>query len=112
MRGTLGIELYDDQLPKLIADSGSVVEVAHGKELVLTSVGALAEQVVRQALLVGSGKVDVTSGAIGGFDLFCGRGVWRNRTCEDSYQQECTSSGSGLDVRGRTGRTKCRNGTI
>ena len=70
VRGTLGIELYDDQLPKLIADSGSVVEVAHGKELVLTSVSALAEQVVRQALLVGSGKVHVTSGAIGGFDLF------------------------------------------
>lgn len=67
VHGTLGIELYDDQLPKLIADSGSVVEVAHGKDLVLTSVGALAEQVVRQALLVGSGKVHVTSGAIGIF---------------------------------------------
>ncbi|EOA65090.1 hypothetical protein J433_05610 [Corynebacterium glutamicum MT] len=70
VHGTLGIELYDDQLPKFIADSGSVVEVAHGKDLILTSVGALAEQAVRQALLVGSGKVHVTSGAIGGFDLF------------------------------------------
>lgn len=83
-RGTLGVELYDKQLPKLIADSDIVVEVAgvsaakelgpavifQGKGLVLTSVGALADPSARQTLLAGPGRVHVTSGAIGGFDLF------------------------------------------
>lgn len=57
VHGTLGIELYDDQLPKLFTDSDIVLEVAgvsaakelgaavisQDKDLVLTSVGALAD---------------------------------------------------------------------
>lgn len=83
-RGTLGVSLYDDNLPKLIDAHDIVVECAgvaaakehgpavitRGKDLVLTSVGALADPDARQTLLSGPGKVHVTSGAIGGFDLW------------------------------------------
>src|SRR5699024_11938140 len=44
--------------------------VSRGKDLVLTSVGALAAPDSRRALLSGPGKMHVTSGAIGGFDLW------------------------------------------
>lgn len=83
-RGTLGVSLYDDNLAELIDAHDIVVECAgvpaakeHGpaviassKDLVLTSVGALADPDARRALLAGPGKVHVTSGAIGGFDLW------------------------------------------
>ncbi|NWO17462.1 MAG: DUF108 domain-containing protein, partial [Corynebacterium sp.] len=80
----LGVALYDDNLAELIDAHDIVVECAgvpaakeHGpaviessKDLVLTSVGALADPDARRALLAGPGKVHVTSGAIGGFDLW------------------------------------------
>ena len=83
-RGTLGVSLYDDNLAELIDAHDIVVEcagvpaakehgtavIASGKDLVLTSVGALADPDARRALLAGPGKVYVTSGAIGGFDLW------------------------------------------
>lgn len=83
-RGTLGVSLYDDNLAELIDAHDIVVEcagvpaakehgpavIASGKDLVLTSVGALADPDARRALLTGPGKVHVTSGAIGGFDLW------------------------------------------
>ena len=83
-RGTLGVSLYDDNLAELIDAHDIVVEcaggpaakehgpavIASGKDLVLTSVGALADPDARRALLSGPGKVHVTSGAIGGFDLW------------------------------------------
>ncbi|WP_363321223.1 aspartate dehydrogenase domain-containing protein [Corynebacterium stationis] len=83
-RGTLGVALYDDNLAELIDAHDIVVEcagvpaakehgpavIASGKGLVLTSVGALADPDARRALLAGPGKVHVTSGAIGGFDLW------------------------------------------
>ena len=83
-RGTLGVSLYDDNLAELIDAHDIVVEcagvpaakehgpavIASGKDLVLTSVGALADPAARRALLAGPGKVHVTSGAIGGFDLW------------------------------------------
>ena len=83
-RGTLGVSLYDDNLAELIDAHDIVVEcagvpaakehgpavIASGKDLVLTSVGALADPDARRALLAGPGKVHVTSGAIGGFDLW------------------------------------------
>ncbi|MDN6137036.1 aspartate dehydrogenase domain-containing protein [Corynebacterium sp.] len=83
-RGTLGVSLYDDNLAELIDAHDIVVEcagvpaakehgtavIASGKDLVLTSVGALADPDARRALLAGLGKVHVTSGAIGGFDLW------------------------------------------
>lgn len=83
-RGTLGVSLYDDNLAELIDAHDIVVECAgvpaakehgpaiitSGKDLVLTSVGALADPDARRALLAGPGKVHVTSGAIGGFDLW------------------------------------------
>ena len=83
-RGTLGVSLYDDNLAELIDAHDIVVEcagvpaakehgtavIASGKDLVLTSVGALADPDARRALLAGPGEVHVTSGAIGGFDLW------------------------------------------
>ena len=83
-RGTLGVSLHDDGLAELIDAHDIVVEcagvaaakehgpavIARGKDLVLTSVGALAAPDVRRVLLTGPGKVHVTSGAIGGFDLW------------------------------------------
>lgn len=83
-RGASGVSLHDDNLPELIDAHDIVVEcagvaaakehgpavIARGKDLVLTSVGALADPDARQALLHGPGKVHVTSGAIGGFDLW------------------------------------------
>lgn len=83
-RGGLGVSLYDDNLAELIDAHDIVVEcagvpaakehgpavIASGKDLVLTSVGALADPDARRALLAGPGKVHVTSGAIGGFDLW------------------------------------------
>lgn len=83
-RGALGVSLHDDNLPGLIDAHDIVVEcagvaaakeygpavIARGKDLVLTSVGALADPDARQALLSGLGKAHVTSGAIGGFDLW------------------------------------------
>ena len=83
-RGTLGVALYDDNLAELIDAHDIVVEcagvpaakehgpavIASGKDLVLTSVGALADSDARRVLLAGPGKVHVTSGAIGGFDLW------------------------------------------
>ncbi|HIX78852.1 MAG TPA: DUF108 domain-containing protein [Candidatus Corynebacterium faecipullorum] len=83
-RGTLGVSLCDDNLAELIDAHDIVVEcagvaaakehgpavISRGKDLVLTSVGALANPDARQALLSGPGKVHVTSGAIGGFDLW------------------------------------------
>ncbi|MGP5117818.1 aspartate dehydrogenase domain-containing protein [Corynebacterium casei] len=82
--GTLGVSLHDDGLAELIDAHDIVVEcagvaaakehgpavVARGKDLVLTSVGALADPDARRALLAGPGEVHVTSGAIGGFDLW------------------------------------------
>ncbi|MDN6247078.1 MAG: DUF108 domain-containing protein [Corynebacterium casei] len=83
-RGTLGVSVHDENLSSLIDSHDIVVEcagvpavkefgaevVARGKDLVLTSVGALADPVARRALLSGPGKVHVISGAIGGFDLW------------------------------------------
>lgn len=83
-RGTLGVSLHDDGLAELIDAHDIVVEcagvaaakehgpavIARGKDLVLTSVGALADPDARRALLAGPGEVHVTSGAIGGFDLW------------------------------------------
>lgn len=83
-RGTLGVSLHDEGLAELIDAHDIVVEcagvaaakehgpavIARGKDLVLTSVGALADPDVRRVLLAGPGKVHVTSGAIGGFDLW------------------------------------------
>ncbi len=83
-RGALGVSLHNDNLLELIDAHDIVVEcagvaaakehgpavIARGKDLVLTSVGALADPDARQALLSGPGKVHVTSGAIGGFDLW------------------------------------------
>ena len=83
-RGTLGVSLCDDNLAELIDAHDIEVEcagvpavkehgpavIASGKDLVLTSVGALADSDARRVLLAGPGKVHVTSGAIGGFDLW------------------------------------------
>lgn len=83
-RGTLGVSLHDDGLAELIDAHDIVVEcagvaaakehgpavIARGKDLVLTSVGTLAAPDARRVLLAGPGKVHVTSGAIGGFDLW------------------------------------------
>ena len=83
-RGALGVSLHNDNLLELIDAHDIVVECAgvsaakehgpavitRGKDLVLTSVGALADPDARQTLLSGPGKVHVTSGAIGGFDLW------------------------------------------
>src|SRR5699024_10415900 len=82
-RGTLCVSLFDDNFAELIDAHVIVVEcagvpaakehgpavIASGKDLVLTSVGALADSDARRVLLAGPGKVHVTSGAIGGFDL-------------------------------------------
>ncbi len=43
--------------------------VATGTDLVLTSVGALADPVVVVGMLAGPGRLHVTNGAIGGFDV-------------------------------------------
>ena len=43
--------------------------IAAGIDLVLTSVGALADPATTAALLAGPGRLRVTSGAIGGFDV-------------------------------------------
>jgi aspartate dehydrogenase len=43
--------------------------IATGTDLVLTSVGALADPDVARGLLAGPGRLWVTSGAIGGFDV-------------------------------------------
>ena len=83
-RGALGVSLHDENLAELIDAHDIVVEcagvaaakehgpavISRGKDLVLTSVGALADPKARRALLAGPGKVHVTSGAIGGFDLW------------------------------------------
>jgi len=83
-RGALGVSLHDDKLTDLIDSHDIVVEcagvpaaqefgpavVSRGKDLVLTSVGALAAPDSRRALLSGPGKMHVTSGAVGGFDLW------------------------------------------
>lgn len=83
-QGTLGVSLHDDGLAELIDAHDIVVEcagvaaakqhgpavIARGKDLVLTSVGALADPDARRPLLAGPGEVHVTSGAIGGFDLW------------------------------------------
>ncbi|MGC2865788.1 aspartate dehydrogenase domain-containing protein [Corynebacterium glutamicum] len=80
----VGVSLYDANLEELIESHDIVVECAgvsavkeHGpaviasdKDLLLTSVGALADPDARRALLAGPGKGHVTSGAIGGFDLW------------------------------------------
>ena len=42
--------------------------IASGRDLILTSVGALAHEDARRDLLGGPGKLVVTNGAIGGFD--------------------------------------------
>lgn len=86
-RGDLGVELHtagdDDAWDELVAGADVVVEcagvaaarqrgpavIAAGRELVLTSVGALAEPVAREQLLADPRRLHVTSGAIGGFDL-------------------------------------------
>ena len=83
-RGTPGVSLHDKNLAELIDAHDIVVEcagvaaakelgpavISRGKDLVLTSVGALADPNARRVLLAGPGKVHVTSGAIGGFDLW------------------------------------------
>ena len=92
-RGSLGVELHsidrNDSADRnsgwrdLAASADVVVEcagvaaardlgpaaIAAGRNLVLTSVGALAYPDTRQQLLQGPGRLHVTPGAIGGFDL-------------------------------------------
>ena len=86
-RGTLGVRLHELSGPnrwaELVAEADLVVEcagvsaarelgpavIAAGRDLVLTSVGALAYADTRVGLLSGPGRLHVTSGAIGGFDL-------------------------------------------
>lgn len=86
-RGGLDVELYtaadDAAWDELVAGADIVVEcagvaaarqrgpavIAAGRDLVLTSVGALAEPKTRAQLLAGPGRLHVTPGAIGGFDL-------------------------------------------
>lgn len=86
-RGTLGVQLHElgghDGWAELVAESDLVVEcagvsaareygpavVAAKRDLVLTSVGALAYPDAREQLLQGPGRLHVTPGAIGGFDL-------------------------------------------
>ncbi|WP_033377814.1 aspartate dehydrogenase domain-containing protein [Corynebacterium lubricantis] len=106
-RGTLGISLYDEHLAQLIEGSDIVVEcagvaaakehgpavIAQGKDLVLTSVGALADPVARRALLEGPGKLHVTSGAIGGFDLW---GAVAEAGAADSVQIRTTKKSQDL----------------
>ncbi|MGD7001735.1 aspartate dehydrogenase domain-containing protein [Corynebacterium halotolerans] len=86
-RGDLGVELHaaDDEATwaELVRRADIVVEcagvsaarkrgpvvIAAGRDLVLSSVGALAEPTARRQLLAGPGRLHVTAGAIGGFDL-------------------------------------------
>lgn len=86
-RGSLGVELHGsdsaDEWGELVRDADLVVEcagvsaardlgpgvVAAGRDLVLTSVGALAYPDTRAKLLQGPGRLHITPGAIGGFDL-------------------------------------------
>ena len=73
----------DPRWAQLLGDADVVVECAGGPAarsygpatvaadvpLVLTSVGALADQSARRALLAGPGALNVTNGAIGGLDV-------------------------------------------
>lgn len=89
-RGDLGVELLtitdddaDATWAALVGQADVVVEcagvaparthgpavISAGKDLVLTSVGALADADSREALLAGPGQLHVTHGAIGGFDV-------------------------------------------
>lgn len=86
-RGDLGVELHtavdDAAWAVVIAKADVIVEcagvaaarlrgptvIAADKDLVLTSVGALAEPEARAQLLSRPGRLHVTPGAIGGFDL-------------------------------------------
>ncbi|SJM61682.1 aspartate dehydrogenase domain-containing protein [Agrococcus casei] len=89
-RGSLGVELHsndgshsNDGWRELVDRADLVVEcagvsaardlgpgvVAAGRDLVLTSVGALAYPDTRAKLLQGPGRLHITPGAIGGFDL-------------------------------------------
>lgn len=86
-RGDLGVELHtavdDAAWADVVANADVVVEcagvaaarlrgpavIAADKDLVLTSVGALAEPEARAHLLARPGRLHVTPGAIGGFDL-------------------------------------------
>lgn len=83
-RGSLGVELHDaGGWADLVEGADLVVEcagvsaarelapaaIAAGRGLVLTSVGALAYADTRERLLHGPGRLHVTPGAIGGFDL-------------------------------------------
>lgn len=82
--GSLGVELHDaDGWGDLVDSADLVVEcagvaaarelgpsaIATGRDLVLTSVGAIAYADTREQLLRGPGSLYVTPGAIGGFDL-------------------------------------------
>lgn len=82
--GSRGAELSDvSSWPELLRSSDIVVEcagvqaarqkgpevIAAGRDLVLTSVGALADPEARAGLLGGPGLLHVTAGAIGGFDV-------------------------------------------
>lgn len=83
-RGDLGVDLHDTGWEELVDAADLVVEcagvaaaaergpgvIAAGRDLVLTSVGALADPRARRGLLAGPGRLHVTSGAIGGFDLW------------------------------------------
>lgn len=51
-----------------VAQVGSAV-IAAGRDLLVASVGALADQGMRESLLAGPGRLFVTTGAIGGLDL-------------------------------------------
>lgn len=86
-RGDLGVELHtavdDAAWDALVTDADIVVEcagvaaarlrgpavIAADKDLVLTSVGALADPEARAHLLARPERLHVTPGAIGGFDL-------------------------------------------
>lgn len=81
-----GVELHradDTDLSEVIGEADIVVEcsgvssarqfgpavIGAGLDLVLTSVGALADPEAARQLLGGPGRLHVTAGAIGGFDL-------------------------------------------
>lgn len=85
-RGAEGVELHvaaDPDLPELAGEVDAVVEcagvaparqfgpavISAGTDLVLTSVGALADPTAARQLLGGPGSLHVTAGAIGGFDV-------------------------------------------
>ncbi|KAB1644886.1 aspartate dehydrogenase domain-containing protein [Gulosibacter chungangensis] len=54
-------------VPAAISHGSEVISA--GREMILTSVGALAHRDARLGMLSGPGKLTVTNGAIGGFDL-------------------------------------------